>query len=134
MCATTMLFAETTTTEKTDKLSPQFVAYYCYTSFRCASCTKIENWSRAAIETGFTSEIKLNNLAFTMVNFEETEHKHFVKDFGLYTKSLVITKMAGNKILAFKNLTKVWELLQDEKQFKAYVQSEIKTFITEHSK
>ncbi len=107
----------------------KFVAYYFYTTQRCATCRKIETLSSEAIRTSFVDELKKGTLVFQAVNIDEPQHKHFVQDFKLYTKSLVIAKMAGDKTERYNNLTKVWQLVYSPDDFSRYVKTEISTFM-----
>ena len=107
------------------------IAYYFHTSFRCPSCRKIETWSREAIQTGFAPALKDGRLEWRMVNVEKPEHAHFVKDYQLYTKSLVLVAMHDGKQVRWKNLPRVWELLGDKRAFLTYVHDEVRAFLQE---
>lgn len=113
--------------------SHRVVAYYFYTSFRCASCRAIEAWSRAAIEEGFADEIRDGRLVWRAVNTDEKANKHFVKDFKLYTKSLVLVDEVRGRPAEWRNLEQVWQLLQDRPKFVRYVQGETRSFLSDHS-
>jgi hypothetical protein len=52
-----------------------------------------------------------------------------VKDYQLYTKSVVLSDLAAGKELRWKNLPKVWELLNDEAGFVEYVQTETHAYL-----
>ena len=125
--------AEVTDTAESDtvKATPVVIAYYFHTTYRCASCKKIEAYSREAIESGFVEELKNGTLQFLSVNIDEADNKHFVKDYQLYTKSLVICDMEGGKQAQWKNLAKVWELIRNKDEFVKYVQDEINNYLKE---
>jgi hypothetical protein len=107
------------------------VAYYFHGNFRCASCRKIEEYSRAAIEEGFPAELKDGRLSFEVVNVEEPPNRHFVRDYALVTKSLVLVLKDGDRQVRFKNLDLVWQLLGSRDEFRAYVQKEVRGFLGE---
>ena len=65
------------------------------------------------------------------MNTDEEENKHFMDDFQLYTKSLVVVEMKNGEQIRWKNCTKVWELLMDKKAFQDYVQNEVRGFLGE---
>lgn len=125
---TETLLASTTAEVQT---APRYIAWYCTTSVRCASCLTIEKFSKAAILEDLAAEVNSGRLGFRMVNYEEKEHAHFATDFQLYTKSLVITEMDGDQILRWQNLPRVWELLGDEAAFRTYVKQGIIAFIAQ---
>jgi hypothetical protein len=106
------------------------VAYYFHTTKRCVSCRKIEAFAQEAIETGFPEELKSGRLAWRVVNIEEKGNEHFVKDYQLFTKSIVLVDERDGKKGEWKNLPKIWEYLNNKTQFAQYVQQEIRAFVT----
>jgi hypothetical protein len=113
--------------------SHRVIAYYFHTTYRCASCRAIEAYSREAIETAFADEIKDGRILWKVVNIEVKGNEHFVKDYGLYTKSLVLVNEVRGKPAQWKNLEKVWQLLQDKPRFLRYVQDETRSYLAERS-
>jgi hypothetical protein len=134
------------TQETTDKTSTQpsgntqknperkIIAYYFYGNVRCASCKKIEAYSYEAIQSAFKDEIKNGLLEWKTVNIDKPENKHFIDDYELYTRSLVIVEFKDQKQTKWKNLDMVWELLKNKNAFIEYVQKEIKEFLKEETK
>lgn len=107
----------------------QYTAYYFHGNYRCQSCTRIEEWSHEAITSGFAEQLKNGTLQWRVVNMEESEYVHFVKDFNLFTKSLVIVENSGGKPVRWENLQKVWHYLQDQESFSKYVNSSLSAFM-----
>jgi len=111
--------------------SSKVVAYYFYGNYRCPTCRKLEQYSREAIESNFKNEIALGKLAFMAVNIDEKGNEHFVKDYQLYTKSLVLSLVKDDKEIKSKNLTKIWNYVGNKQKFYDYVTEEIKNFLKE---
>jgi hypothetical protein len=107
------------------------IAYYFHGTRRCVSCKKIEAYSRVAIEEGFADELKSGRLEFRAINYDEKENKHYIKDYQLYTKSLIISRVSGEEETEWKNLTKVWELLGSKEKFLDYVRKETRAYLEE---
>ena len=107
------------------------VAYYFHTNFRCSTCRKLESLSRRALESGFGKQLGSGELAFRVVNVEAQGNKHFVKDFQLVTKSLVLVEYRGGKVVRSKTLPKIWQLVRDRDAFIHYVQNETRAFLGE---
>jgi hypothetical protein len=105
------------------------IARYCHGHARCSNCIKIEQYSREAIETGLRKDIDSGRLRFEVVNIDEPAHRHYVQDYGLYTKSLVLISEAGGKELRHKVLNDVWNHLNDKDAFMAYVRAETEGFL-----
>ena len=96
------------------------IVYYFYAKPRCVSCQKIENYTKEAVESLNNSAVELKT-----VNLDDPENKHYYKDYGLYTKSVVLSKIKNGKEIEYKNLDKIWMKLGNEKEFKQYVTDEI---------
>jgi hypothetical protein len=107
----------------------KIVAYYFHSTFRCPSCTKIENWSYEAIKNSFPTALEEGRLLWRPINVEEPENKHFIKQYSLFTKSLIITEVKGGKEIRWKNLNKVWELLRNREKFFSYVTEEVRKYL-----
>jgi len=68
-------------------------------------------------------------LQFKVVNIDFPENKHFIKDYQLYTRSLIVAEFREGKQLRWKNLTGVWNYLGDREKFYDYVRSEIQAYL-----
>ena len=105
------------------------IAYYFHGKARCPSCLKIEAYTKEAIFQNFENELKDGHLNWQAVNVEETENRHFIKDYQLYTKSVVIVDTIEGKQTRWKNLKQVWELLHDKGTFLHYINDEINAYL-----
>ena len=114
-----------------DKSAGKVIAYYFHGNFRCANCLKIEQYSKEAIEQNFKDELSSGKLVFKVINIETKGNEHFVQDYQLYTKSLVISLVRDGKEVKFDNLTKVWEFLWDRQKFHDYVKEEVTKYLKE---
>ena len=104
---------------------------YFHSNVRCYSCKKIESLTREAMDEAFESEIAGGIIEVATLNVEDPGNRHFIEDYQLYTKSVIISDVSGQKETRWKNLKRVWELLGDEKSFKSYVQEEVKNYLSE---
>ena len=110
--------------------SKSFIAaYYFHGNFRCATCKKIEQYSREAIDLNFTQQLKSGALVFQPVNVDEPENQHFVQDYQLVTRSLVLVKYENGKQTAWKNLPAVWQNVGDQAAFFSYVKKEVEAYL-----
>lgn len=100
------------------------VVYYFYTDTRCSSCKTIEAYTREAVAARLASGYKDWKIEFRGVNVDEEPNKHFVQDYWLNSKSVVVQKFAGEKTLNWAKLDKVWQLLGDKDAFINYVADE----------
>jgi len=117
------------TANHTDEAARTYSAYYFHGNFRCDNCKKIEEYSREAIEKYFPEELITKKLTFTIINTDLPENNHYIEDYQLYTRSLVITEYSKGKQVRWKNLAKVWNYLNDKDGFYEYVKSEIQNYL-----
>lgn len=109
-----------------DTPGPKIIAYYFHGKRRCATCMKLEAYSQEAIQTGFAEESQSGTIEWQVVNIEESPNEHFEKDYQLYTKSVILSRVENGKEAAWKNLDKIWELVGDKEAFVKYVQDEVR--------
>ena len=105
------------------------IVYYFHGTYRCPSCTKIEKWSFESIKNSFPKALKEERLLWKPVNVEKPGNRHFIREYNLITKSLIISEVKGEKQTKWKNLEKVWLLLRDQRKFFAYVTQEVKNYL-----
>jgi hypothetical protein len=106
------------------------IAYYFHTDYRCSTCIKIEAYSKEAIEKGFAEELKNGTLEMRIVNYEKPENQHFMKDYKLVSKSLVLVNTVNGKQTDWTNLKMVWQLTGRKDAFLNYVRKEVRSYLT----
>jgi hypothetical protein len=107
------------------------IVYYFHGTSRCTTCRTIERYSKEAIERYFAQELKNRTLEFKPLNIEEPENRHYIQDYQLYTKSLVLALYKDDKQLKWKNLPEVWSYVSDKEKFYQYVKDETEKFLQE---
>ena len=103
--------------------------YYFHGKVRCYSCNMIEKLTVETIRESFPMEIENGRVKISVVNTSNSENEHFVKDYGLYSQSVILSEMNDGREVNWKNLIRVWELLRNEEVFKDYVRKEVKAFL-----
>jgi hypothetical protein len=107
----------------------QVIAYYFHGKARCANCIKIETWSREAVESAYAKELADGRLVWRVVDVEAEGNEHFVEDYQLYTKSLVLVDLSRGKQTRWKNCARVWEHLNSKERFLGYVRDEVAAYL-----
>ena len=107
------------------------VVYYFHGNKRCSTCRKLEAYSEEAIAGGFASELDSGGLEWRVVNTDEKANAHFVTDFELVTKSVVLVEYRDGEVVRWKNLKLVWQLVGDQDGFLRYVRDETRDFLSE---
>ncbi len=106
------------------------VAYYFHGNIRCMTCRVIEAYAKEAIVTGFPEALKDGRLEWRVVNVEEPGNDHYIQDFQLTTRSVVLERLADGRRQDWKNLQRVWELVRGDKEdFLKYIQDETRAYV-----
>lgn len=109
----------------------QVAVYYFHGTFRCSSCLRIEQYSKEAVEKYFGSELKSGKLVFKAINVEEKGNEHYIDDYRLYTKSLILSLVRDGKEIKSENLVKVWEYFGNRIKFYEYVKGSVESYLRE---
>jgi len=119
----------TATGEASQNTDGRVIAYYFHGNFRCITCRTIEAYSEEAITKGFADELASGRLAWRVINIDEPENKHFVREFELVTKSLVLVEYRDGKVTRRENLKQIWQLVRDKESFLDYVRTSTRNFL-----
>jgi hypothetical protein len=123
-CCEEALFAKPPT-----QSSQKVVVYYFHNNFRCAKCQKFESYSDETLRAAFPDALNKGSLEWKVINIDEPANEHFVKDYQLFSKSIVVAKMQDGKQTEWKNLDKIWKLVGDKAVFVKYIQDEVNTYL-----
>jgi len=121
--------SDTTVSMQSSEPAEKIVVYYFHGTKRCATCKKLEAYSEEAIKGKFQKELEDGRLEFLPVNYDDEENKHFIDDYKLYTKALVVCEFKDGQQVAWKNLDKIWEKVNDKDEYLEYVQNEIAPYL-----
>lgn len=111
------------------KTSTKYIVYYFRTTGRCHSCIEMERLTKETIEKNFAKEIKSGLVEFRSVDVETSENGHYIKDYGLYTKSVIISEVKNGKEVRWKNLDQIWRKLGNRTEFSNYINQETRDFM-----
>jgi hypothetical protein len=111
----------------------RIIAYYFHGNVRCDTCEKIEAYTRETLFTNFEEAVKDGQLEWRVVNTDEPENEHFVEEFQLTTRSVVLVHMDGLEQKKWKNLDRIWDLVGKKDSFQQYILEETMSYMTEGS-
>jgi hypothetical protein len=106
--------------------SPRTLVYYFHGTARCATCRTIEAYAHETVAGRFAADLEARSLEWRVINVDEPANSHFVRDFQLYTRSVVVVDAKDPK--RFKVLDRVWQLVRNKAAFQGYVEQEIRAF------
>jgi len=92
--------------------------YYFHGDARCSSCRKIEQYTKEAVELNFSSGPYAGRAQFSAVNIDRPENEHFIADYKLVSKAVVLQPEKGGK---WVNLDQIWLKLGDRDAFLSYI-------------
>ena len=92
---------------------------------------RLSKRNKETVEKYFSKQVQAGAIVYKAVNIEKEGNAHFIEDYQLYTKSVVLSLVKDGKEVKYKNLTKVWEYLRDKTKFEDYEKEEIKDFLKE---
>ena len=105
------------------------IVYYFHGNMRCRTCNKIEAFTKEAINSGFVKELADGLLEIRVVNTDNSENEHFIKDFQLTNRSVVLVRNVGDKQKKWKNLDRIWLLVRKKEAFQSYISDELRVFM-----
>ena len=115
--------------EQEEKVENKIIVYYFHWNPRCMTCNKIEKQVEEALHKYYKKQMKQGIIEFKSVDTQKKENKHFEKDYNLYTKSVVISKVVAGKEVKNKTLQKVWELVHNTDSYYQYIKTNVDDFL-----
>jgi hypothetical protein len=101
--------------------------YYFHAHTRCDTCLAIERQTSELIAREFAKETADGSLVFSIIDFDEPEHRHFRERFILSFGAVVVAEPNDG---AWEVLNDVWTLVDgDRAAFDAYVQERVRTHL-----
>ncbi len=123
------IFSRTSIIRGAEKADDYVKVVYFHGDYRCSACIKLEEYSKETVEKYFSKELKSGELKWTTINYDRDKNKHYIKDFQLYTKSLIIIRYKNGKIKEWKNCQKVWQKIRDKSDYFKYVKEEVEDYM-----
>jgi len=99
--------------------------YYFDMGKDCSTCLNLESYTHETLTTYFAAALADERIRWRVVDVDVSEHGHFVKDFGLYTKSVVLARYADGAVVEYENLSRIWELVYDKAAYMDYVREQV---------
>lgn len=116
---------------KTARQHTQLIVYYFHGDMRCPTCHKLETYAKEALDTYFPDKLASQDIVWKVVNVDKPKNRHFIRDYELVTKSVVLSKSADGKEIERKNLDQIWQKVRDKNSYLNYIRGSIIEFIVE---
>lgn len=108
---------------------PDLAVYYMDMGKDCSTCLNLEAYTREALDTYFAPDLASGRIQWRTADLDAPENTHFVDEFGLYTKSVVLVRYQGGALTRFDSLSRIWELVYDKEAYIAYIRDEVQRFL-----
>lgn len=105
--------------------------YYFHGDVRCVNCHRIETYTKETVDEYFGKELASGELIYKVVNVDRKKNQHFVKDYQLYTKSVIVSLVKDGKEVKYENLQGVWDYLGNRELFLDYIKNEVGKYLEE---
>lgn len=117
------------TTNKSE-ISEKVIVYYFHGIARCPTCRAIEQYAKEAVQEAFKNELESGKVEFKSINVEDTQNEHYIQDFQLTTRCVVVEWNVNGKAQDWKRLEKVWELVHGDKtKYYNYIQENVRQYL-----
>jgi len=107
----------------------KLIAYYFHRTKRCRTCLTIQRYAEEVLKEAFPEAIRTGELEWRLVNVEERANEHFVTDYQLTSSELVFVDTEDGQQTEWRNLKRIWDLVGNEFEFKAYVEAEAMIYL-----
>jgi len=114
-------------TEKQEKI----IVYYFHGTKRCRTCYNFEKYTTEVLESEFADSLGNSAIELKVINIDTPSNTHYVSDYKLYSKSIIISKLINGKETKWKNAEKIWDYANKQIEFKKYLKDSLEYFIGE---
>lgn len=105
----------------TKTVDAKLIVYYFHGTKRCNTCRTIEAYTEEAVRSGFPKQLESGRIEWRPVNVDEPENEHFVEDYGLTTRTVVLVDVEQGREEKWTKLERVWDLVGDKDAFVDYI-------------
>jgi hypothetical protein len=107
----------------------KIVAYYFHGNVRCMTCRAIEAQTQQTLQSQFADVLKSGLLEWRVVNLDVPGNEHFIKDYQLTTRSVVLVEFKDGKQVRWLNLPHIWDLVHTPPAFSEYIVTETRRYL-----
>ncbi|MHC4424432.1 MAG: nitrophenyl compound nitroreductase subunit ArsF family protein, partial [Planctomycetota bacterium] len=103
------------------KSSQKVVVYYFHGTTRCPTCRKFEAFTGETLRQAFPEALRRRRLKWRVLNVDKPANEHFVSDYQLHTRAIVVAKIRDGKQTEWKNLEKTkWLCIWGQTDVRAF--------------
>jgi hypothetical protein len=99
--------------------------YLFHTRKKCMTCRRIEKWTKQLLESEYAAQLENGIIVYQPVNVAEKKNEHFIHDYSLITKAIVLSRVVNGREQAWKNLDQIWTMAFNKQKLWDYIRNEI---------
>jgi hypothetical protein len=111
-----------------DVPADRVVVMYFHRTQRCPTCLKMGSYTEEAVKGEFAEPIKDATVEFHYIDFENQKNQTLTKGYKVGGPTLIVARVAKNKVAEYKNLTEIWSKVADKAAFVKYVQGNVNAY------
>jgi thiol-disulfide isomerase/thioredoxin len=111
-----------------DAPADRVVVMYFHRVPGCPTCQKMRGYTQEAVKGEFAKQIKDGKVELHYINFEDQKNAALTQGYKVSGPTLIVARVAGNKVAEYKNLTEIWSKVVDKPAFVKYVQENVKGY------
>ena len=96
---------------------------------RCATCHTIEVYTEEAVNTLYKDEISKGLVVWRLIDCDKPENKHYLKDFDLVAKAVMVLRYENNEVIDWENLKDIWTKYTNKKEYFTYISEGVNMFL-----
>ncbi|MDA3864252.1 MAG: nitrophenyl compound nitroreductase subunit ArsF family protein [Deltaproteobacteria bacterium] len=128
----TLIYKQTRPSQKQDRIKKikgkKLLVLYFHGNKRCHTCINMEKYTREAVNKGFPKKVANGEIEIQTINLDKSGNDHYVSDYDLSSRFVVLSFVEEGKEKQFRRLSKVWKLARNKEKFIDYIQDELDTF------
>ena len=94
-----------------------------HSTFRCASCNKIEKMTQVLLEQNYSDELQNGQIKWKDIDFQE--NINLAKKFKVIASCVVVSTVKNGEYFDIKRLDDVWTLMNNPIEFDLYLSKAI---------
>lgn len=117
-----------------DAPADRVVVMYFHRVPGCPTCQKMRGYTEEAVKGAFAKQIKDGKVELHYINFEDQKNAALTKGYKVSGPTLMVARVAGNKVAEYKNLTEMWSKVGNKDEFLKYVRENVAAYQKSESK